>query len=222
MKSLSNFLQFTFPILAIKSWIVRESEWDIMLKYVTKGGVHMRRIKGKRYLYFILLILTVALTACTSTSSPPSPDFKLYEGNSLRIAVVGEPPKVKEEQVRFTEISFDEMTSEELKSYDAVFITENNLFEAAEKNYTDVYLNSTIPFFFIGTYNFVPFTEKDLEYNKSWNWAPGNSYAVGVLASQEDDTLKHWGYGLYNEEKTDENMEDVYSRIFKTVDELNH
>ncbi|MFO1445591.1 hypothetical protein KDN24_20815 [Bacillus sp. Bva_UNVM-123] len=185
----------------------------------------MRRIKGKRYLYFILLILTVALTACTSTSSPPSPpspDFKLYEGNSLRIAVVGEPPKVKEKQVRFTEISFDEMTSEELKSYDAVFITENNLFEAAEKNYADVYLNSTIPFFFIGTYNFVPFTERDLEYDKSWNWATGDSYAVGVLVSQEDDTLKHWGYGLYNEEKTDENIEDVYSRIFKTIDELNH
>ena len=65
----------------------------------------MKKIKGKKYLFFFLLILTVALTACTS-----SPDFKQYEGNSLRIAVVGQPPEVKEDQVRFTEISFGEMT----------------------------------------------------------------------------------------------------------------
>jgi hypothetical protein len=176
----------------------------------------MKRLKGKRYLCFILLILTVALTACTSR-----PNFELYEGHSLRIAVVGEPPEVKEEQVIFTEVSFDEMTSEELKSYDAVFIREDNLSEASESQYADVYLNSTIPFFFIGTDNYVPFTEKDLEYEKTSNWTAGTSYAVGVLTSQEDDTLKKWEYGLYNDEKTDEHIKEMYSRIFKTIDELN-
>lgn len=50
----------------------------------------MKRLNRKRYLCFILLILTIALAACTS-----SPDFEAYEGNSLTIAVVGEPPKVK-------------------------------------------------------------------------------------------------------------------------------
>jgi hypothetical protein len=187
-----------------------------MLKYDT-WGLHMKRTKRKKYIYFILLILTFALSACTS-----SPDFKPYEGNSLRIAVVGEQPVVKEEQVRFTEISFVEMTSEKLKSYDSVFITENNFFEAAENKYADVYLDSTIPFFFIGTYNYVPFTEKDLEYNKSWNWTAGNSYAVGVLTSKEDESLKSLEFGLYNDEKTDKHIEDVYSRIFKTINELNH
>ena len=175
----------------------------------------MKRIKGKKYLFFILLLLTVALTACTS-----SPDFKQYEGNSLRIAVVGQPPEVKEDQVRFTEISFGEMTREKLKSYDAVFVSEKNLSEAAKSQYADLYLNSTIPFFFIGTKNYVPFTEKDLEYDKTWDWTVGNSYAVGVLTSQEDDTLKNWGYGLYNDEKTDEHMKEMYSRIFKTIGRL--
>ncbi|WP_335870872.1 hypothetical protein [Bacillus sp. 2205SS5-2] len=176
----------------------------------------MKRLNRKRYLCFILLILTVALTACTS-----SPDFEAYEGNSLRIAVIGESPKVKVEQVRFTEISFDEMKSEELKSYDAVFIREDNLSEASESQYADVYLNSTIPFFFIGTDNYVPFTEKDLVYDKTSNWTAGISYAVGLLASQEDGTLKKWEYGLYNDEKTDEHIKEMYSRIFKTIDELN-
>ncbi|SFC43649.1 hypothetical protein SAMN05443252_103390 [Bacillus sp. OV322] len=99
----------------------------------------MRRLK---YL-LILVILTAALTACAST-----PDFKPYNGNSLRIAVVGEPPEVKEEQVRFTKISFDEMTIGKLKSYDAVFIAKNNHYKAAESKYTDVYLRSAIPFFY--------------------------------------------------------------------------
>ncbi|WP_225983678.1 MULTISPECIES: hypothetical protein [Bacillaceae] len=53
------------------------------------------------------------------------------------------------------------------------------------------------------------------------NWTSGNSYAVGIFTTQDDDTLKKWGYGLYNDEKNDEHIKDVYSRIFKTIDELN-
>ncbi|MFD0048526.1 hypothetical protein ACFVHQ_04150 [Actinomycetes bacterium NPDC127524] len=172
----------------------------------------MRRLK---YL-FILVILTAVLAACAS-----APDFKPYNGNSLRIAVVGEPPVVKEEHVRFTKISFDEMTIGKLKSYDAVFIAKNNLYKAAESKYTDVYLKSAIPFFFIGTYNYIPFIKKDIAYNKSWNWKPGLEYAVGIQALKNNDTVKCWGYGLYNDEMTDENIGDVYSRIFEQIDKLN-
>ncbi|QOR64933.1 hypothetical protein IM538_13880 [Cytobacillus suaedae] len=176
----------------------------------------MYRKKGKNYLSFIFLILLFALTACTQ-----SPDFELYEGKPLEIAVVGDPPEVNEEQVIFTEITIDEMASEELKSYDAVIIRENNLSEAAERQYADVYLNSTIPFFFISANNHIPFTVKETEYNESWNWTAGQSYAVGVLTLKEDESLKSWKYGLYNDKKTDENIKEVYSRIFKSIDELN-
>ena len=67
--------------------------------------------------------------------------------------MVGKSPEVTEEQVRYIEISFVELTSEKLKSYNAVLIMRNNFFEAAESKYADIYLNSTITFFFIGTYN---------------------------------------------------------------------
>jgi hypothetical protein len=176
----------------------------------------MKTLRGKNCLYFILLIiLTVALTACAS-----SPDFELYEGKSLRIAVVGEPPETKEEQVRFTEITFDEMTGEEMNSYDAIFIMENNLSEAAKSQYADVYLHSSIPFFFISTKSHIPFTVEDAGYDQTWNWSPGNNYSVGVLASQEDGTLQTWGYGLYNDEKTVEHIKGVYSRIFMTLGKM--
>lgn len=175
----------------------------------------MRKLRRTKYVSsaFLSLILLV-LSACT-----PSPDFELYKGKPLRIAVVGEPPEVKEEQVKFKRISFDKMTNKELNSFDAVFITEENLFEAADDQYADVYLDSTIPFFFIGTDNFIPFVEKDMEYDKTMNWSTGISYAVGILI--QDDTLKKWQYGLYNGEKKEEYIKDVYSRIFKTIDELN-
>ena len=175
----------------------------------------MKKIERTKYLSsaFLTLILLV-LSACT-----PGPDFELYEGTPLQIAVVGEPPEVKEEQVKFTKISFDKMTNKELNSFDAVFIREDNLVEAAEDQYTDVYLDATIPFFFIGTDNFIPFVEKDMEYDKSMNWSSGISYAVGILI--QDDALKKWEYGLYNDEQKEEHIKDVYSRIFKTIDELN-
>ncbi|WP_445491526.1 hypothetical protein [Niallia sp. 03133] len=176
----------------------------------------MKNQKGKHYLYIMLFILIFALSACSQ-----SPQFETYQGEGLSIAVVGELPKIKEEQITFHEISFGELTTKELDSYNAVFIMKENLKKAAESQYADVYLNSTIPFFFIGTNNYVPFTEKDLEYEKTWDWTAGNSYAVGVLKSQENDTLKEWEYGLYNDEKTAEHIKDVYSRIFKTIAELN-
>ncbi|MEH7115594.1 hypothetical protein V7124_25020 [Neobacillus niacini] len=175
----------------------------------------MNRKKGKNYLSFILLILLFALTACTQ-----SPDFELYEGKPLKIAVVGEPLKVNEEQVIFTEISFDEMASEELKSYDAVFITEENLPKAAESKYANIYLDSTIPFFFISANSHIPFTVKETEYDESWNWTAGQSYAAGVLNLKEDELLKSWGYSFYNDIKTNEQIKNVYSRIFKTIDEI--
>lgn len=124
----------------------------------------MKKLEGITFLALIILVLS----ACTSDS-----DFELYKGKPLRIAVIGEPPEVKEEQVKFTKISFDKMTNKELNSFDAVFIREDNLFEAAEDRYTDVYLDSTIPFFFIGTDNFIPFVEKDMEYDKTMNWSTG-------------------------------------------------
>nr|WP_240548443.1 hypothetical protein [Paenibacillus lignilyticus] len=143
----------------------------------------------------------------------------MYSGKPLRIAVVGVPPKVKEEQVSFIKISFDEMTINKLKDYDAVFVMKENLLKAAESQYADFYMSSIIPVYFISTKSHVPFTEKDIEFEDSWRWSPGNSYAVGVLSSQKNHTLKNWGFDLYNDEKTDANIEELYSRIFKTIED---
>ncbi|WP_262372536.1 lysozyme inhibitor LprI family protein [Sutcliffiella horikoshii] len=175
----------------------------------------MRKILKTFTISVIFMVIVIVVTACTQNV-----DFKMYEGKKLDIAVIGEPPEVKEEQVIFTEISFDEMTPENLTSYDAVIITENNLSEAAEDQYAEVYSESTIPFFFIGTDNFAFFTEKDWQYDKTSEWTAGRSYAVGILTSKEDDTLKHWGFGLHNDIKNNEHLKEMYSRVFLLIDEL--
>jgi len=177
----------------------------------------MRKSKGLKYFYLILIALS--LSACT-----PSPDFELYEGKSLRIAVVGESPEVKEKQVNFKEISFDEMTSEELKSYDAIFIMRENLNKAAESYYADVYLNSTIPFFFIqSTKSYHPFIDKEQEYADARDFSQYNDYyATGFLASLKDENHKFWRYGLYNDIDNNENIKEVYSRIFNTIEQNSH
>lgn len=175
----------------------------------------MKRTIEKRYLCMMLFLL-FALSACA-----PIPDFELYQGRSLKIAVVGDAPEVIEEHVEFVEIPINEMNSEELNAYDAVFIRENNLLEASESKYTDIYLHSSIPFFFIEASNPIPFTVKDVEYDETWEWTAGTGYAVGVLVSQEEDTERHWRYGLYNDEKTEEHLKRMYSLIFNTISELN-
>ena len=175
----------------------------------------MKERKEMNVVYLLFLILLAfSLSACS-----PSPEFERYKGSSLQIAVVGEAPDIKEEQVKFTEIPLEELTDEGIKAYDAVVILENNLPEAAEDQYADLYLDSTIPFFFMGTDNYVPFVEKELAYDQSMDWTAGTDYAVGILRTKED-SVKKWAYGLYNDEKTDEHVREVYSRIFETIDEL--
>lgn len=176
----------------------------------------MKRTRGMRWFIFTFIFL-LTLSACS-----PKPEFELYDGKPLRIAVVGELPEVEEEQIEFDPVTFEELTSETLGSYHAVMITEDKLVEASESQYADLYVESPIPFFFISANNPIPFTVKDVVYDSSWEWTEGKSYAVGFLTihGEGDDVSRSWGYGLYNNEKNDENIKELYARIFKTIEEL--
>ncbi len=167
-----------------------------------------------RNFVFVFLLLSLTLPACTSVK------FEQYEGKPLTILVIGEPPQVREKQVNFTTISFDDLNTRDLENYDAVFIMEEHLKQAAESQYAEIYSHSPTPFFFVSTTSHVPFTHKDIEYEDIWDWSPGNIYIAGVLKLNEDDSRESWGFGLYNETKTEKHIEDVYSRIFIKLGEL--
>ena len=187
---------------------------------------------------FLIIVIVVVLIGCSDKNnkemkevkdiSKPTEDrgksrdqeFELYQGKPLNIAILGESPKVKEENIRFTQISFHNLKKETLASYDAVFVTEGTLSEASSSQYSEVYLNSPIPYFFISANSHIPFTVSSAKFSPSWEWEPGENYAVGIINNPSKDNLNFWGFGLYNDIKTQEHIEEVYSRIFKVIEGL--
>ncbi|WP_229521402.1 hypothetical protein [Paenibacillus monticola] len=85
------------------------------------------------FLFFICFIVT----ACNSDTI----DSPRYEGISLVIGVIGEAPKVREENVDFKKIDFKQL--EDLSpDFDAIFIMKEHLTEAANQEYVRVYTNA--------------------------------------------------------------------------------
>jgi hypothetical protein len=168
----------------------------------------------KKVIGLCLTIFILGLVACSTSNT----DFELYEGKPLNIAVIGELPEVKEEQISFQEIKFEDLLDGNLNTYDAVFVTKENLSEASESQYADVYFNSKIPFIFIeAKKSYHPFIEKDLTYEESLDLKEvSNHYAIGYLSSETEED-RYWYYGLYNDEVSEENIKATYSIIFGTI-----
>ncbi|MCD5322205.1 MULTISPECIES: hypothetical protein [Pontibacillus] len=97
--------------------------------------------------------------ATDHAGSSKNVEFEPYSGKALKIAVVGASPEVREENVRFNELSFKKLREEDLTLYDAVFVMKENLSEASQSQYVDVYKRHEIPFFFISARNSIPFFE---------------------------------------------------------------
>lgn len=95
----------------------------------------MKRILG----YFLLVITLSIFTSCNKLQSQ-SVKTNPYAGRALGIGIIGEAPEVREEQVRFTKIQFSDLEEKTFDSqYDAIFITKDNLLEAAQGKYAAIY-----------------------------------------------------------------------------------
>ncbi len=99
--------------------------------------------------FLFMTILSVLTISCSNKKSE-SADTKAYDGRGLSIGSIGESPEIREKQVTFTKIGFKDLEQEDYDSkYAAIFITKDNLSEAAQQKYAQIYKNSGIPFFFI-------------------------------------------------------------------------
>jgi hypothetical protein len=189
---------------------------DFLAKRKRRKGGNVLKIYKIIFTLSALVIL-FGMTACSS-----SPNYKLYEGRPLNIAVIGEIPEVKEDQIGLEKIDFEYLLKEDFNKYDAVFITKENIEEASESQYADIYLNSNLPFFFIeATKSYRSFIEKDLTYEDDLDLKEtSNHYSIGYLSSDEVED-KHWYYGLYNEKESPENIKEMYLRILSTIENSN-
>jgi len=141
----------------------------------------------------------------------------LYKGKDLTIGVIGAKPEVNEKQIDFQEIRFDQFTIEEARNFDAVFVMKESLSTAAEKQYTTIFTDSHIPFFFIdsnkGAY---PFIDENLEYEEAVEIPYHNYFATGYLLTIDGEEMT-WTF-----EPSNENNQGSFSAIFKTIENVSH
>lgn len=159
-----------------------------------------------------MVVFVFMMVGCNTINSAQ------YTGRPLNIAVLGDVPTIRENIITFDKVSFSDIEKENFSNqYDAVFISKENLSEASKAKYSSIYKKSTIPIFFIGgNKDYVPFIYEDLFYEKVPD-LESQTYAVGILFNEE--SYNYVGYGLYNDNENENNIKDVYSRIFKSIDE---
>ncbi|MBF4691938.1 transcription elongation factor GreAB [Fusibacter ferrireducens] len=170
--------------------------------------------KTRIILIAMVIILIMAITYNTYSKDI---EFENYNGVNLKIGIFGSTPKIKENQIEFISLDFDNEDIEtEIKQYDAVFISEENLAKASNSQYLNLYKNSRKPFFFIkSTKSYMPFIIEEIGYNDI-DWED-NNYITGILF--EGKALRYWKYSPYNDIENSRNIEEVYSRVFNTIEE---
>ncbi|ACD22483.1 MULTISPECIES: hypothetical protein [unclassified Clostridium] len=168
----------------------------------------------RKYFKVITIIIAVIfLSGCNNIK------LEKYTGENLNVGVIGEIPEIREDNVIFNKITFKDLEEKNtLSKYDAIFITKDNLIEASEGKYSSIYKEGIVPFFFIeSTKGDIPFIYEELSYEEVPQQGNPPFYAVGIYI--KDSKLSSIEYGLYNDIKNKKNIEDVYSRIFKTISE---
>lgn len=170
-----------------------------------------------RFKFIIFSITLLYLTACTNNSA----GTETYSGSNLIIGVIGKHPEVRENNITFISIELKDLKEQDqLEKFDAVFIMKEHLIEAANDEYVESYQAGIVPFFFIESEkSYLPFVVYSSSYKGTPN-APTKDYATGYYNNPNGE-MKYWGYGLYDDVRSKNNITDVYTRIFKTIDEIN-
>ena len=179
------------------------------------GGMIFSGGEGmKSTVNLVILLMSVQFIAVGCSQQNEMIETGPYNGKPLHIAIIGKEPSVREEHIQFTAIDFTELQN--IEKFDAIFITKENLKEADKAKYTTVFNNSPRPILFIETEKgYVPFINKEADFD---NYPNVDSEAYAYLYDSQSN--KHWGYGLYNDVVNEQNIQDMYSRVFETIEDL--
>lgn len=173
----------------------------------------------KNWMLCVLILLSVYITGCSDSN------HDTYEGETLRIIVIGETPTVSEDNIIFLSAEFSDL-EENYTSFnvdgDALFIMPENLVEASNQKYIEQYNALRIPTFFIGTTKaHIPFVFEDADYTNTQDVSP-KSYAAGYLYDSDNQLGETWEFSNESEEDiTEDEIKSIYSDIFRTINKLN-
>lgn len=160
----------------------------------------------------LFIAILILLVGCSNN------DMNIYKGRDLKIAVIGAIPEIREENINFKKITFRDLqnNTENLSAeVDAIFIMKEFLNEADDDQYVLAYRTLNIPTFFMqSTKAHVPFVNEGIRYDDVIDVQPAG-YATGFLNLGTDQDYT-WRYELDNKES----IQDIYSRIFATVESV--
>ncbi|OZI10484.1 hypothetical protein CEW92_16460 [Bacillaceae bacterium SAS-127] len=169
----------------------------------------------KKILFLSLLIFTSALVACTGEKVADP----IYEGRNLNIAVIGEFPDVRENNIHFEKITFDSWST---NNYDAIFISEENLAEAAKIENVQTYKKSDIPVFFLNTKaSHIPFMELEhpLSYDEVAKQMNNEQDPIAGLFYVGEEGYNAWtfSYPVVDSQLQTSDIKSVYSAVFTVI-----
>ena len=173
-------------------------------------------------LRLIRLIATLSMLVMLVSCAPSKWESYKYEGNSLTIGVIGTTPNVLEDNITFKDIDINSLKNElKFGSYDAIVITKDSFEQASDSKHVNIYTESHIPFVFIESEkSYLPFISKDHDY-KSAPLVDSLAHAILYFHNDNGEVITK-KYSLYNDERTERNINEVYSRVFYTVEEISN
>ncbi|OEH91712.1 hypothetical protein [Bacillus solimangrovi] len=170
-------------------------------------------------LFISLTLMLFFLSACQTSNVE-----ELYEGVSLKIAVVGELPNIREDNITFNKLSLNELYHANLDVYDAVFIMEDHLSDAANEKYVKMYKEKKVPYFFVGSKAYtIPFQDfqNPASYEVEAKKVNDTYYFIsGLLYEEGGESFRSWSlpYSYIDNEIQRDNVQGVYSRVFEVIE----
>ncbi|MGF9975510.1 hypothetical protein [Viridibacillus arvi] len=175
--------------------------------------------------FFLLISMIIFLAAC-NVNTVETEKIKMYNGRDLTIGVIGSAPDIKEKNIVFEKIDFNDLKNDVEKlsnNLDAIIIMKESLTEADDDRYVAAYHTLTIPTFFMqSTKLHVPFTNEGIDYDKFPD-VDSSNYATGFLSVKTDEGYNEqtWRYQLGSNKGSKQDIQTVYTRIFNTIESVN-
>jgi len=169
--------------------------------------------------FFLLIGIIVLLVSCNEVKDP-----LIYNVKELTVGVIGSSPEINDEKIKFKEITFTDLKSDIItKNLDGIIIMKEYLKEADDNQYVENYRALSIPIFFMqSTKAHIPFTNKGVTYDSIPDVQ--ESYATGYLCTKEEGQFKEqtWRYQLKDNKENKDNIQDIYTQIFKTIESVTY
>lgn len=170
----------------------------------------------------VIIILILSLLLLVSCSNQQMIN---YVGPPLKIAVIGDIPKMNSEKITFVPLTleeFSEISSQSVDMWNAVMITPSGFEQASDDRYIRMYNDSKLPIiFFDSPKRHLPFVNEKVTYKTAYwksmdNGSHTTIYQSSDLVNSDESKEDAWYFYLKDEKK----INKLYEEVFQKIEEL--